>query len=249
MTVGDTMVLLGQGYHGASAAGKYHVGGLLKFGSPDLNKRMVYLPLAEAQDMYAAPERLTSIALGLDRPASMNQVVSDLQLELSAEEYEVMNWQQMMPELVQMMKADSGGNVIFLGFLYVIIAFGVFGTVLMMTTERKYEFGVMLAIGMKNLRLALTVVAEILFLALIGVGAGMALSFPLIWYFNRNPIYMGDQMQEMYEQFGIDANIPTALDGEIFFKHGLFVLFFCLLISLYPLIHILSLRAIKAMKK
>ena len=248
MGVGDTIILLGQGYHGVSAAGKYEVGGLIKYGSPDLNKRMIYLELETAQELYAAPDRLTSYALGLDRPTSVTQVVNDLRSELPIENYEVMDWQQMMPELVQMMKADSGGNVVALGFLYVIIAFGVFGTVLMMTAERRYEFGVMLAVGMKNLRLALTVVLEVLLITLLGIGVGMAISYPLVWYFHHNPIYMGDQMQEMYEQFGLNANIPTALDADIFLRHGIFVFVFCMLIALYPFIKIMLLRAIKAMR-
>jgi putative ABC transport system permease protein len=41
--VGDTLVLISQGYHGVNAAGKYPVKGMVKFGSPQLNKQMVYL--------------------------------------------------------------------------------------------------------------------------------------------------------------------------------------------------------------
>ena len=37
--------------------------------------------------------------------------------------------------------------------LYVIVVFGMFGTVLMMTEERKYEFGVLISIGMSRIRL------------------------------------------------------------------------------------------------
>lgn len=36
--VGDTLVLLGQGYHGVSAAGKFSVEGIIKFASPKLNE-------------------------------------------------------------------------------------------------------------------------------------------------------------------------------------------------------------------
>ena len=38
-------------------------------------------------------------------------------------------------------------NYIVYFILYMIIAFGIFGTVLMMTKEREYEFGILVAIG------------------------------------------------------------------------------------------------------
>ncbi|MFN8135625.1 MAG: hypothetical protein U0Z17_10540 [Bacteroidales bacterium] len=40
--VGDTLVLIGQGYHGVSAAGKFPVKGILHFPSPDLDGQLIY---------------------------------------------------------------------------------------------------------------------------------------------------------------------------------------------------------------
>ena len=40
VSVKDTIILLGQGYHGATAAGKYAIKGILKFGSPDLKAQV-----------------------------------------------------------------------------------------------------------------------------------------------------------------------------------------------------------------
>jgi ABC-type lipoprotein release transport system permease subunit len=68
-----------------------------------------------------------------------------------------MAWQEMMPELVQAIQADSAGGQIMLFILYMVITFGMFGTVFMMTAERKYEFGVLISIGMRRGQLALTV--------------------------------------------------------------------------------------------
>ena len=63
--VGDTIVFIGQGYQGASAVAKYPIKGLVKFGSPDLNQGLVYLPLAQFQDMFGADQRLTANVLML----------------------------------------------------------------------------------------------------------------------------------------------------------------------------------------
>ncbi|MEO1385375.1 MAG: ABC transporter permease [Bacteroidota bacterium] len=150
--VGDTIVLIGQGYRGATAAGKYVVSGLLDFNSPDLNSRIVYLPLSEAQEMYGAYDLITTYALQLGRSDQGDRVVQDLEtLLVDKGEYEALTWETMMPDMVQFIQADKGGNVLIMGILYLIVGFGIFGTVLMMTAERQYEFGIMVAIEMKIL--------------------------------------------------------------------------------------------------
>ena len=91
--LGDTLILLSQGYHGANAAGKYPVGGLLHFGSPDLNKRMVYLPRMAAAHWLDATGRATSLALHVADKRSVPGVVASLQSRLDTSRYEVMRWE------------------------------------------------------------------------------------------------------------------------------------------------------------
>lgn len=73
--VGDTVILIGQGYHGATAAGKYPVKGILKVGSPQLNDRLLYMPLKAAQDFFSADGMITSYILSIK---------TDKQLDASA---------------------------------------------------------------------------------------------------------------------------------------------------------------------
>ena len=47
--IGDTLVLLGQGFQGATAAGKYRIKGLVNMRVPEMNNNMVYMSLEAAQ--------------------------------------------------------------------------------------------------------------------------------------------------------------------------------------------------------
>ena len=250
LKVGDTLVLLGQGYHGVSAAGKYPVVGKVKLASPEMDKQMVYLPVEEAQYLYGADQRLTSISLAVESPRRVQSIVNNLEQKLP-DSYEVMSWQEMMPELVQMIDADRAGNVVTLGILYVIIAFGIFGTVLMMTAERKYEFGILTSIGMKKPKLAFTVSLELFFMSLIGVIAGALCSLPIVYYFNKNPVDMGQEAREAYEAMGVsmEAVIPMTIDPGIFLNEAFTVFAMTLLIAIYPFWKIMRLKPIQAMKK
>jgi ABC-type lipoprotein release transport system permease subunit len=62
----------------------------------------------------------------------------------------VIGWRDMNELLINQIEADSGSGMIMIAILYMVIAFGIFGTELMMTAERKREFGVLVAIGMQK---------------------------------------------------------------------------------------------------
>ena len=72
--------------------------------------------------------------------------------------------------------------------LYLLIGFGIFGTIMMMVAERTREMGVMVAIGMQKTKLASILFFETVYIGIIGVLAGFAGSIPLIAYYYNNPI-------------------------------------------------------------
>ncbi|HTP13613.1 MAG TPA: FtsX-like permease family protein, partial [Bacteroidota bacterium] len=195
--VGDSVVIYGQGYHGVTAAAYVPVSALARFSIPDLNNAAVFLTIAEMQNIFDAPGRLTSISIVVDRDDNVSDVKGKLQA-VAGSGLELMTWKQMMPELVQAIDADFGGTVIMLSILYVVIGFGIFGTVMMMTTERRREFGMTIAVGMKRWRLMTMTAIESIILSMLGAAAGIAAAIPVVFYFYRFPIQLtGDYAKAM----------------------------------------------------
>jgi ABC-type lipoprotein release transport system permease subunit len=248
VSVNDTIVLFGQGFHGVMAAGKYKIKGIVHLASPAMNDAFVYLPLAATQYFLSAENRLTSVSLGIDNPENTDAIAQNLK-NVIGQQYEVMPWQEMMPEIANHIKADGFSFYIFSGILYLIIGFGLFGTVLMMTTERKYEFGMLIAIGMKKTKLELILLGETVLITFFGVLLGFLLSLPLVIYLKERPIRFGGEIAKVYEQFGFEALFPTDVDQSIFLTQSLIVLAMAIVIGLYPLWHIRGLDPVKAMKK
>ncbi len=248
LTLGDTLVLLGQGYRAASAAGLFKVVGILRFGSPELNDRMIYLTLKTAQDFYAAEDRLTSMVVD---PSDRNELPVILEALAAGlgEEFRVMGWQEMLPGLVQAIAFDRAGGYIFMAVLYLVIAFGIFGTLVMMTFERRQEFGVLLSVGMRRGRMGTMVFLESLGLAGLGVLAGMAGSLPLVLWFSRNPIQLTGSWAEAYREFGIEPVLHVSTDISVFVGQGLLVLTVAIVISLFPVYTTLRLKPLEAMKR
>ena len=160
-----------------------------------------------------------------------------------------MNWTELMPEIANHIKADGASFYVFTGILYLIIAFGIFGTILMMTAERRYEFGMLIAIGMKKIRLGLILLYETILITILGVISGILISLPFTIYFNQKPLRFTGEIADIYERFGFEALFPTALDTGIFITQSMIVLIIAFIIGLYPLWHISRINPVNAMKK
>jgi len=140
---------------------------------------------------------------------------------------------------------------VMLGILYIIIGFGMFGTILMMTTERIYEFGVLISIGMKRWKLVMIVIMESLFINFLGVIAGMLGGFPILYYFFKNPIQLsrfGANLDDFTEQYGIEPVLNFSLDPEVFYSQGIYVFVIACVITAYPVWKLLNLNVISALR-
>jgi putative ABC transport system permease protein len=248
LTPRDTIVLIGQGYHGANAAGKYEVAGILKFPSAQLNDQVVYLPLPEAQWLYNTGDRLTSFSLMVDNPDQVTAITQSLKSELKETDYEIMDWKELMPELVQGFEIDTIGSQIILFILYAVISFGIFGTFLMMTAERRYEMGVMVAIGMSRLKLQAVMFLEIIMLSLGGALIGMLVSLPLILYLHHHPIPVSGEMAELFQSYGMEPVIPFSRKPFIFVQQAYTVALITAVLGIYPLWFIQRLRPVIALR-
>lgn len=248
LQLNDSVILLGQGYRGASAAGRYRVQGILEFGSPDLSNRMLFLPLKEAQLLLDAPDIATSLVLMLRDTRKLSRTQQDLATTLGTE-YRVMTWEEMMPEIVEHIKTDKGGSLIMSLILYLLVSFGIFSTLLMMMVERKFELGMLLAIGMKKRQLTKMIVLESFFVAFTGALAGIVLSIPAVYYFKYFPIRFTGAMAEVYKSYGFDPTMPTSTDPMIWIKQALIIIIVSLLLSIYPVYKIITLDALQSMKK
>ena len=249
MTVGDTLVMISQGYHGVNAAGKYAVAGLLEFGLPQLTNQVVFMPLPTAQYFYGAEGLLTAMAVVTDTPKKVTAIREAILREVDTTAYEVMGWRTMMPELIQGIEIDNISGIIMLLLLYLVIGFGMFGTFLMMTKERLYEFGVMLSVGMHRSKLQLLIFFEIVMLAAIAVLTGFLLSIPLIGYYSRNPIALPDEYKTAFEKFGIEPIYAFSNDPVVFTSQAWVVFFMALVLSAYPLYKIWKMDPVTAMRE
>lgn len=249
LQVNDTIVLLGQGYQGNSAAGKYPVKGIVKLPIPEFDNKMVYLTLETARLLYSAPNRLTSLTIDISADNRVDEISEDIRNSIDQKKYEVLSWKEMLIELYQQFLADNVGGYIFLTLLYLIVGFGIFGTVFMMTNERMREFGIMIAVGMQRYTLSLIIATEMFMISFIGLISGMVVSLPIVAYFHYNPIRLTGDAAKGFAAWGMEPVLPFALQSEYIIIQGIIVAIIVAIAISYPIYSLGKINVIKALKK
>ncbi len=247
--VGDTIVLMGQGYHGTTAAGKYMVKGIIKLPTPDIDNVIVYIPIETARELYAAPGMATSAVISLNSNDDNDILHTENRLQdIVSEPMIIKTWQELNALLVNQMEADNRSGMIMIAVLYLVIAFGVFGTVLMMMAERKKEFGMLVSIGMQKRKLAKIISLEMLLIGFLGVAAGVAASLPIVFYGNMHPLRFTGEYARMYEDYGFEPVMPTMLPDTFYLWQIVIVLIILMIAIIFSTRKIFRMNVINAMR-
>ncbi len=229
----DTLVMIGQGFHGVASAGKFPIRGLVRHASPELDKLVVYMDIATCQEFFSMPGKITSLVVNVENNQAMRSLLRKLKGEV-AQPLAVMSWEEMQPEIVQQIESDRASGMLMKAILYLVIGFGILATMMMMIAERKKEFGVMVAVGMQKSKLAAILFFETLFIGILGVIAGIIVSYPLILFQVSHPIPLTGQTASVMEEFGFEPFIFFSSATIVFTQQAITIFLLTLLISVYP---------------
>ena len=249
ISVGDSLTAISQGYQGASASGLFKINGIVKLPAPEFNNQLVFMSLLMAQDFYSAPGRLTSVVLDIRNPKKLDQILTSLNSKIDLNQFEVMSWRKMMIELYQQYMSKQAGGVIMEFLLYLIVGFGVFGTVLMMISERKHEFAVMIALGMRRFRLICYFGTELAYICIIGLLVGLAFSISLVLYIHLHPIPLTGELASTYSAFGFEPDIMIAWQSDYIIQQVINVIFIVILALIYPVYSIFKINIPNALRR
>jgi len=189
-----------------------------------------YLDLAGLQENLRLGENAHQVLLRLKSnrdPAETKKMI------LARLNYEVIPWQELMPDLVQLIFLDNAGAVIWMMILLVVVAFVVLLTILMSVLERAREFAVMKAIGTRPSEIFQIIFLESFFLGLIGSAAGALLGTIPSLYFTFIPLDFSG-MSEYIMEFGLEPYIYAQFEPRMIPVSFAIMLIIVLFMSIFP---------------
>ena len=244
----DTLVLISQGYHGTSAAGLFPVRGTIRLPSIELESRIVYMSLNAAQKFYGASGLVTSVMVKGDDGRQLKQLREKIS-PLIAGGTCIRSWDELQPEVVQMVDGKLAGGRFIKGIFYMILCFIIFSTMVMMMYERRKEFGIMVAIGMQKSSLSIVVFMEIILISILGTILGVAAGYALSCYLFLHPIPLTGEMATTIKAYGFEPFIFFSKNIDIFYWQPVIVFCLTVIIYIFPFISIRRLRIIHAIRE
>lgn len=160
------------------------VSGIFRTGLQPIDSNVIEVPLPVAQTLLGVPDRqVTQIAVLLKQERGALAVAKKLRTNLKNKAVEVLTWREAMPMLAQMLRLDHAFNYVMNGVVLAMVGLGILNTILMRVLERRYEFGVGKALGLRPVQLAVMIVGESLALTLISLALGLLLGLSVEHYF------------------------------------------------------------------
>jgi ABC-type lipoprotein release transport system permease subunit len=234
--VGDELLLYSVAYSLESAYDLFRVVGLMRLPNSDLDRGLALITLADAQAFFVYGDRLSEIAIRAQDAGASSNLAEELGLSLDPKRAEAHPWQEVMPDLAQSVVLDKAGMYGMIGILVVVVSFGIFNTILMAVLERKREFGVVLALGLRPQAIFRIVYIESILLAGVGLVLGLLVAIPLALYLQTHPISLAnnEEMVAAFEVVGAEPLLSAKLVASNPLFSGLTILVVALVAALYP---------------
>lgn len=250
VTVDDRLVLT-VSPHGADrpAAAAFRVRGIFRTGVDELDGFYVQIPLGESQELLELGDAVTQIAILAEDLEETGPITRALREELDAADLEILPWPVTLRELAEGIQLDEISLYLFMAIIFVIVAIGIFNTVLMSVVERTREFGVMLAIGTSRSLLVSVILLEALLLGIIAAGVGLGIGLSLHFWLQEVGLDLSALYGEM-EFAGIvfDTTIRSRLEAGDVVRWTLLVIGIAVLSAVYPALRASRLEPVEAMR-
>jgi ABC-type lipoprotein release transport system permease subunit len=178
------------------------VSGIFRTGVQAIDAHIIQLPLPEAQTLLGVPDRVTQVAVLLERESDSLMVARALRKQLAGAPVEILPWRESMPALAQIFLLDDAFNYVMNGVVLAMVGLGILNTILMRVLERRYEFGLCSALGLRPVQLAVMVIGESLALTAMSLALGLVLGLSVEYYLATRGLDL---------RWFFKSSLPTAL--------------------------------------
>ena len=167
-------------------ARRLQITGIFATGVVAFDQNHLFMNLPALQSFLAAGDMVSEIAVALPQQGLVAKAEQLRQGLGSA--YQVETWQEISPDLVQLIKLNDTTMMVLILIVFLIVAMGIANTMATITFERFREFGTIAALGATPANILGLVIAEALALGLTASLIGSLVGGVLCFYLGRHGI-------------------------------------------------------------
>ncbi|HEY5901431.1 MAG TPA: FtsX-like permease family protein [Anaerolineales bacterium] len=219
LKVGDRVTMVGSDVHKQNRQRTMTVAGIYDIGLRNTEKKMLYISLPEAQDLFGLRGQSSEIVVNLQKLGPEAEVVAALRPLLPG--YEVESYEDNYPELKAALSSKGAVMTIFGIIIIMISGIGILNLLLMAIYERTREIGLMGAMGLKPRQIAELFILEGALIGVVGAVAGILVGLAINASLGKIGLdfaqyasiteYMALISGKIYPSLGMSKALPRAL--------------------------------------
>ncbi|MGB4270234.1 MAG: ABC transporter permease [Spirochaetota bacterium] len=243
--IGDKCVVMLQDKRGVLSAYAFIVKGLYQSPIESFDKYVVYTGIRKAQEISGLGNAISEIIVRCADKDFADSVASTI-TSLDTADLEVLTWKQMAPNIVQAIKLFDTMMYVFLAIIFISIIFTIANTMIMAIMERYREIGIMKSIGTQPSWIAAIVILEACGLGVLGVVAGIVITYLLVAITGTTGINFAFYSESM-RVWGTGTTIYPFLTATNSIMATVIVLLNTIVASLYPAYKAAKIKPIDAL--
>ena len=223
----------------------FRVEGIFKTSSSMFDEATLFVKMDDLEQITGLSGQIHEIAILANSINNADKIKSDLSKEIGENKAET--WSDIAPELGYANEMMSRFIYIFMGIIFLALAFSIINTMLMAVLERRKELGMLMSVGMNKSRIFSMITLETLFISALATPIGMLLSFWTISYFGEVGIDLSIVAKGL-ESLGIGTRIYTFLPRQLYINITFLSLLVTFVSALFPARRALKLNPVEAIK-
>jgi len=239
------IVLSFQGLDGNIVYAAFRIAGIFETESSTFDKSNVFVRQQDMTNLIGGKTIIHEVAVRLTSVQVMDPVVEKLRNMYKS--LSVETWKQLAPELDLMYGTLELELNIFLGIILFGLLFGITNTMLMSVMERIRELGVLMAVGMKRVRVFMLIIIETILLSISGGIIGMVLGGASIWLTAQKGINLSLFSQGL-SSYGISSHLFPSLPAEFYSTLLAMIIVTAIVSAIYPAFKAIRLKPASAIR-
>ncbi len=246
LSLKSKVVVTVQDVDGEIVSGAFRVVGIFETDNGMYDEANVLVVQTDLNQLLSIPDRSNEIAVLFEDHDDVNSIADELQLQYPS--LEVKSWMDLSTGMRFLVEAMDTYMVVIVGIVLLALLFGIINTMLMSVLERTREIGMLISIGMSNIRVFSMIVIETIILAVTGGPLGLLFSWLTVKYFSEHGIDLGP-FRETYMDLGFAPVIYPVLEPHDFYMVAIMVVLMAIIAALFPAMKALKLKPSESLRK
>jgi putative ABC transport system permease protein len=244
--IGDKVVGMASTMSGSVGADMFRIVGLFQTVSSEFDKSYMFISLPSAQEMLEMDSAVSEFAIITEDRRDAEQIREGLASALGPS-YEVLTYADIMPLMISQMRIYEESMYIVYVIVGLAMIFGIVNTMLMSVFERIREFGVLMAIGMKNSRLVGMILLEAAVLGVVGAAVGLLAGVGLLIPLSHSGLDLS-MFAESLTSFGTGSIIYPVLRPGAVVESMVIIPLIAVIGAIYPALKAVRFEPVRAIR-